>query len=80
MRVLVSLLACAATASSFLLPTPTTRPASALFASTVGAKDIVDTAVDAGSFKTLATALTAAGYVSRRRKTRVSVWRAAKDV
>jgi hypothetical protein len=46
----------------------------------VGAKDIVDTAVDAGSFKTLATALTAAGYVSRRRKTRVSVWRAAKDV
>ncbi|EWM23234.1 beta-ig-h3 fasciclin [Nannochloropsis gaditana] len=63
MRVLVSLLACAATASAFLLPTPTTRPASALFASTVGAKDIVDTAVDAGSFKTLATALTAAGLV-----------------
>ena len=37
------------------------------------AGDIVDTAVDAGSFKTLATALTAAGYVSRRRKTTVSV-------
>ena len=35
----------------------------ALTAATVQAKDIVDTAVAAGSFKTLATALTAAGLI-----------------
>ena len=35
----------------------------ALCAATVQAKDIVDTAVAAGSFKTLATALTAAGLI-----------------
>ena len=38
--------------------------ASTLFASGAWAKDIVDTAVAAGSFKTLATALTAADLVS----------------
>ena len=37
--------------------------ASALISSTAFAKDIVDTAVDAGTFKTLATALTAAGLI-----------------
>ena len=43
-------------------PTPTSRPSTARFSSSsVGTKDIVDTAVAAGSFKTLATALTAAG-------------------
>lgn len=58
----------ATTASAFLLPArlapaaPKTLP---LRASTVEPtpKDIVDTAVAAGSFKTLATALTAAGLV-----------------
>lgn len=62
MRAFATVLACTATASAFLLPTPASRPATARFASSsVGAKDIVDTAVEAGSFKTLATALTAAG-------------------
>jgi len=37
--------------------------ASALFATNVWAKDIVDTAVEAGQFNTLATALQAAGLV-----------------
>ena len=36
---------------------------STLISSTAFAKDIVDTAVDAGTFKTLATALTAAGLI-----------------
>ncbi len=36
---------------------------STLISSTAFAKDIVDTAVEAGSFKTLATALTAAGLI-----------------
>ncbi len=62
MRAFTTILACTATASAFMLPTPTSRPSTARFAaSSVGTKDIVDTAVDAGSFKTLATALTAAG-------------------
>lgn len=64
MRAFATVLACTATASAFMLPTPTSRPSTARFsASGAGPKDIVDTAVAAGSFKTLATALTAAGLI-----------------
>lgn len=44
-------------------PAPATTSASSMPATSMAASDIVDTAVAAGDFKTLATALTAAGLV-----------------
>lgn len=70
MRLLSSLaVACAATtASAFLLPVRLAPSVpkigrTALRMSSVDSKDIVDTAVAAGSFKTLATALTVRTWV-----------------
>lgn len=70
MRLLSSLaVACAATtASAFLLPARLAPAApktgrTAVRMSSVASKDIVDTAVAAGSFKTLATALTVRTWV-----------------
>lgn len=65
---LTSLLLALPAASAFLLPArlaPSVPKMAPLRAASVepGAKDIVDTAVSAGSFNTLATALQAAGLV-----------------
>ncbi len=56
-----SLLAACGSSSSTSKPATTTAPAAVT--TVAGPKDIVDTAVAAGQFKTLATALTAAGLI-----------------